>query len=122
MNITEKCKKAGTALGVAASSGLVALTSSITAFADVDVDGAVGKLKNGSADGGTFKDLIGKLTTVGSDLYTLAVTIGITIAATKNTGKRDEAKGWIVGIIIGGLLVFGAPTLTIIIAGIVRAI
>lgn len=45
MNITEKCKKAGTALGVAASSGLVALTSSITAFADVDVDGAVGKLK-----------------------------------------------------------------------------
>ena len=98
MNITEKCKKAGTALGVAASSGIVALTSSITAFADVDVDGAVGKLKNGSADGGTFKDLIGKLTTVGSDLYTLAVTIGIigimlwlviigiTIAGTKNSG------------------------------------
>ena len=57
MNITEKYKKAGTALGVAASSGLVALTSSITAFADVDVDGAVGKLKNGSADGGTFKDI-----------------------------------------------------------------
>ena len=74
------------------------------------------------------------LTTVGSDLYTLAVTIGIigimlclviigiTIAATKNSTKRDDAKGWIVGIIIGGLLVFGAPTLTIIIAGIVRAI
>ena len=105
MNITEKCKKAGTALGVAASSGLVALTSSITAFAGVDVDGAVGKLKNGRADGGTWKDVIGKLTTVGSGLYTLAVTIGIigimlclviigiTIAATKNTGKRDEAKG-----------------------------
>lgn len=140
MNITCKLRKAGAAVGAAASAGLMTLATTVTAFAEeeekkgIDVDGTVKKLSTGSSDGGTFKDLIATITTVGSDMYTLFLTIGviltllcivalgITLGMTKNSGKREESKSWLFGILIACICIFGAPTIVGIIAGIVQAI
>lgn len=132
MKLTQKLAKLGASVGAAVSGAIIMATNTVMAMADVDVDSTVNTLRNGSSDGGSFKNFLTKLTTVGSDIYTVAVTlgiivtllcvayVGITFISTKNANKREESKGWLFSMCVGGIFLFGAPTLTVIIAGIVN--
>ena len=129
------------ASAVATLTGAIAAASNqLVAFADEDAKGGVDatatleKMKNGSSDGGTFSDVLSKMFTVGTDLYTVIITIslvcfvislailGVSLAMNKNPQKREENKSHLFTIAIACCIVFGAPTLVLLIVGIVQSI
>lgn len=99
------------------SVGLTTVLTTVTAKAD-DGQDAIDKVINGSDT--TFSDLTTNVANTGKSAYILLLTLGaagllcsivaagLCFASTKNSGKREENKSWIVAIIIGGIVVFGA--------------
>ena len=79
-------------------------------------------LKGGDSNGGVFSDLLDKVKSIGKDAYTLVMWIGITVLVialvvagilygiSKESGKKSENKDWIVGILIGAIIVGAAMT------------
>lgn len=135
-------KKLGASAAVVLTGVFAAASNQLVAFAGEDSGGKGGvdatatlkKMKNGSSDGGTFSDVLSKLFTVGTDLYTVIITIslvcfvislavlGISLAMNKNPQKREENKSHLFTIAIACCIVFGAPTLVLLVVGIVQSI
>lgn len=127
-------KKLGASAAAALTGVFAAASNQLVAFAGVDAGETLEKMKNGSSDGGTFKDVLSKLFTVGTDFYTVVITIslvcfvislavlGVSLAMNKNPQKREENKSHLFTIAIACCIVFGAPTLVLLIVGIVQSI
>lgn len=127
-------KKTGESLaGLGTAAGMMALNS-VYALADVDTSSTVNTLKSGDSSGGVFSEFLSKATTVGSDAYTVVTTlcviclllcvafVGISLAITKNSNKREDNKSWLMYAAIGGCIVFGAGTVVEIIAAVAHSI
>ena len=97
-------------------------------------EGVADFLKNGDSNGGIFSGLVDKIKTIGQDIYTLLLVLGvvclvvcvailgITQAATKKGTTQHDNKGWAFNIAIGGLFIFGAVTIVGLIGSIAGSI
>lgn len=127
-------KKFSASAAAALTGAIAAASNQLVAFAGVDAEETLDKMKNGSSDGGTFSDVLSKLFTVGTDFYTVVITIslvcfvislailGISLAMNKNPQKREENKSHLFTIAVACCIVFGAPTIVLLIVGIVQSI